>query len=216
MGYFRELGSLGINFFIIQIAVLFIFQTSNIIIAQVLGPTEVTLYNIAFKYFSVITMFFGIIITPFWSAYTEAYIKDDILWIRKTTKKLLQIWSGIVLVVFLMILFSDTVYKIWLHNTVRIPFVVSVLMGIFVLVCTWNNIFVFFINGIGKIQLQLRGSIIIALINIPLSIFFAKNLSLGIAGIILANCLSLGCGSILAPMQYFKLINKTARGIWVK
>ncbi|MBU4313557.1 MAG: MATE family efflux transporter, partial [Actinobacteria bacterium] len=177
MKHFYELGSLGIQFFIIQMAVLVVFQTNNIIIAQMFGPAEVTPYNIAYKYFLIATLIFNIIITPFWSAYTEAYIRNDFIWIKRITNKLIRIWGVIVALVILMVIFSNIFYKIWIGNLVRIPILLTIFMGVFVLISAWNNIFVFFINGIGKIRIQLYCGVIIALINVPMAIFFAKNLS---------------------------------------
>ena len=43
---------LGIKFFIIQIALLVIFQMTNIIISRNLGPESVTEYNVTYTYFS--------------------------------------------------------------------------------------------------------------------------------------------------------------------
>jgi O-antigen/teichoic acid export membrane protein len=57
----RDLMGLGIKFFVIQIAAIILYQTSNIIIAHLFGPEQVTPYNIAYKYFGVITMTFSII-----------------------------------------------------------------------------------------------------------------------------------------------------------
>lgn len=73
-----DLMKLGRKFFIIQISAIVLFMTSNIIIIQLLGPEEVTIYNIAYKYFSIPIMVFAIIMTPIWSAVTEAYVKKDI------------------------------------------------------------------------------------------------------------------------------------------
>ena len=87
----RDLMSLGIKFFIIQMAAVILYQTSNIIIAHLFGPEQVTPYNIAYKYFGIITMAFGMIMVPLWSAYTEAWIKKDISWIKNTIKKLILI-----------------------------------------------------------------------------------------------------------------------------
>ena len=55
--YIKDILGLGLNFFIIQIAAVILFSTDNIIITQLFGPKEVTPYNIAYKYFSIITSF---------------------------------------------------------------------------------------------------------------------------------------------------------------
>lgn len=54
------------------------------------------------------------------------------------------------------------------------------------------------------------------IINIPLSIFFGKYLGWGPSGVVLATCCSLIYAIILRPLQYFKIINNTAKGIWNK
>lgn len=75
---------LGIKFFVLQIITIVLFQANAIIIAQAVGPESVVEYNLAFKYISVVTMFFNIAITPVWSATTDAYVKKDFAWIKKT------------------------------------------------------------------------------------------------------------------------------------
>lgn len=213
---FKDLAGLGINFFILQIAVIIIFSTDNMIITQVLGPAAVTPYNISFKYFSIPIMIFSIVVTPFWSAYTDAHAKGDLVWIKKSINRLSQTWGLIFAMVIVMLLASQDFYKFWVGNDHQIPILLSILMGIFAIISTWNNIFAAFLNGLGKIKLQIYYSLFGMIINIPLSVFFAKNMNLGSSGVILATCICLSFGAILAPLQYYKLVNKKAFGIWNK
>jgi len=212
--YFSELTGLGVQFFIIQIATVIIFSTDNLIITQILGPEKVTPYNIAHRYFDCVTMLFSIITMPFWSAYTHAFVKEDTQWIKKIMRKLIRIWLGLMLVVVLMIAIANRFYQFWVGPEIEIPFLLTGLMGLYVIIFSWNRTFNIFINGTGKIRLQLYISILVAVLNIPLSIFFARHLGLGSSGVILATSLCLIIGAILAPIQYYRLINKKARGIW--
>lgn len=214
--YFKSLAGLGGRFFVIQIACLIMFSTDNMIIAQVIGPAGVAPYNIAFKYFGISIMIFTTIVTPFWSATTEAFVQRDILWIKNTVKKLLIVWVLVVLGTIVLLAVSNVFYTFWLGDKVKIPFLLSLFMMLYVVIINWNNIFAFFLNGIGKIRLQLYYGIFVAILNIPLSIIFAKQFNLGSAGVLLATCLCLFSGSILAPLQYYKIINNKARGIWAK
>lgn len=213
---FRDLTGLGFQFFIIQIAVLVIFSTDNMIIAQVLGPEYVTPYNIAFKYFHSVSMAFAILMNPLWSAYTQAYTLNDISWIRNITRKLVKIWMLVLLLVVIMVLISGPFYKLWVGDKVEIPLVLTGFMGLYILISTWNNIFVYFINGTGKVRFQLYSSVIAAAANIPLSVFLARDLNMGVTGVIMATCICLLPGTILAPVQYKMILNNTARGIWNK
>ena len=71
----RQIVGKGLGFFIIQItSCLVIFGSSNLFIARYAGPSEVTVYNIAYKFFHLIAIAYTIIISPMWNAYTDAYV----------------------------------------------------------------------------------------------------------------------------------------------
>lgn len=212
--YVRGLLGLGVQFFLIQIACMVIFTSSNIIITQLFGPQEVTPYNIAYKYFSIITMGVGIIMAPIWSAITDAYTKRDYPWIQHQMKILLKIWIGIVICVILMLIISEPIYNFWIGDTVNIPFQLSLLMGIYVIITTWSNIYAFFVNGVGKIRIQMYCSTASCIIFFPLTLWLAPKM--GVTGILLAMNIVLIFSAILLPIQYKKIINNTATGIWQK
>lgn len=214
--YLKEITGLGFKFFVVQIAAMVLFSTDNFIISKLFGPEEVVPYNIAFKYFSIVTMAYTIIITPYWSSFTEAYAKKDFEWIKKSVSNIQKIWLLIPFGLLGMLYFSDWFYQFWVGDKVKVPIQLSIAMAFFVILVTFNMIYVYFINGVGKIKLQLVTSLISMTINIPLSIYFGKYLGWGPTGVILATCFSLVYSVILRPIQYYKLINNTANGIWNK
>jgi O-antigen/teichoic acid export membrane protein len=207
-----NLFSLGVKFFIIQIAAIILYQTNNIIITQLFGPENVTLFNISFKYFSVLMMLFSIIISPFWSAFTEAYTKNDYGWIKGVMNKLFKFWGVLVLLSVFMLVISNWGYSVWVGDDIIIPFEISLFIAIWMLFNTWNTIFSTFLNGVGKIKLQLYIGITAAILNVPLAILFGNNI--GIKGVLLANIFVSLFGAIVYPIQYKKIIYKTAKGIW--
>ncbi len=212
----NKLTSLGVKFFVMQAAAVVVFTTDNLIITQLFGPAQVAPYSIALKYFNIAQMGFSIIIIPFWSAFTEAYTKNDFGWIKNTIKRLIQIWILVVIIISIMLLSSAKVYTLWIGDKVQISFALSALMALFVIMSTWNNIFTYFINGVGKLKISLITASINAIINIPLSIFLARNLNMGINGVILGTCISLSLSFFLRPIQAYKIINQKAFGIWGK
>lgn len=214
--YAKDLMSLGFMFFIMQFAALIIFSTDSYIIDQLFGPEAVTPYNIAFKYFSIITMSFAIITTPFWSAYTDAYHKGDFEWIKRITNKQIKFWYLTALGVIIMLACQKWFYHFWIGDKVSIPFSLSATMAVWVLISSWTSIFGNFLSGVEKIRLSLIHSILMIFINIPLSIFFAKNLNLGPTGVMIATCICVLPQVFLHPIQYKKIINNTATGIWIK
>jgi len=189
LGKVKEIASLGVKFFVIQIAALIIFTTDNMIIIQTLGPTQVAPYNIVFKLFSVVTMAHGLLLAPLWSAYTDAYAKGDI-----------------VLVVAVLIVFTREIVSIWVGPKIEIPYLLPLLMGIYTVVFVWSNVYAYFVNGLGKIRPQLYSSIIAGIINVPVSIFFVRNLGMGSSGVILGTIVSLSLFAVVGPLQAYHII----------
>ena len=212
--YARNLMSLGIKFFIIQIAALILFNTNNIIVTQLFGPAEVTTFNVSFKLFSIITMIFSIIAAPLWSAFTDAYAKDEFDWIRSTLLKMKKVWGLLIITTVILLSFSPWIYKIWVGDSVTVPFALSAAMSSYVIVYIWQTIHVFFLNGIGKIKLQLYLVIFSGLINIPLAIILGKKI--GLVGITLTSTLLFIFMGIFFSIQTKKILNKTAINIWNK
>jgi len=210
----KSLVGLGFLFFIPQICGLIVFTTSNIIITHIFSPTEVTIYNIAYKYFSLVMLLFQIIVTPFWSGFTEAFVRQDYNWIKKVIHKLIIIWGISCIGLILMVLASNTVYRLWVGSQIVIPMSLSVGLAIYISIHIWNTIFASFNNGVSKIFIQVGLSLITGLSFIPLTIFFSRNI--GLTGIPLAMGLSIFHGSIISPIQYKKIISNKAKGIWNK
>ncbi|WP_158798517.1 lipopolysaccharide biosynthesis protein [Pedobacter sp. L105] len=217
--YFRKIHihsllNLGLQFFVIQLAVLIIFSTDNILITQLFSSAEVSSFNIAYKYFSISTLVFSIVVLPYWSAFTTAFLKNDTLWIKGAFKKLLTIWFLQVGGVLLLIFTARIFYQMWVGDSVHIPMALNWYLGFYVIIYNWNNIFAYFLNGVSKIKLQLFSAIFVGLINIPLSYYLSKHTNLGVSAIALSNCICLSITAIWAPVQCYKIVNNTARGLW--
>lgn len=214
--YARSLASLGIKFFVLGIGHIIKYQTANIIIAQYFGPDEVTPYNIAFKYFGVIGMVFSIILTPFWAAFTEAWTKQDYSWIRGTIKKVFFVWLVSIIGALIMLIGSKWFYHLWIGDKVAIPFGLSAAMALYFVMNNFGGVFVQFVNGISKIKLQLYCSVLGAIVFFPLAHLLIKTFDLGTIGIVLAILITNWYGIILSPIQYKKIMENKARGIWNK
>jgi O-antigen/teichoic acid export membrane protein len=198
--------SIGLQFFTIQIAVLIIFTTDKILISQLIGPEYVAQYDVVFKLFSLISFAHALISAPLWSAYTDAYHRGDIKWIKRTLNQQLLIFTGIVVAVILVAIFIKPIINIWIGPQMEVSESLVISIGIFILISTWNNIFAMFVNGIGAIRLQLYMSVMAMIINIPLAIYFVRGLSLGLSGVVLATVVSLLMAAVALPIQVYKII----------
>lgn len=208
----HDIVGLGAKFFVIMLATLVIFQCINLIVSRVLGPLEVTRYNIVYKYFNIANMFSVIVLVPFWSAFTEAYVKKDFVWMRDMLRKLELFGLLLAIGVVIMIFMAQTVLKIWIGNTVTVPFSTVILVGIYVMILNTGGIYMYLINGIGKISLQMYLYIGFAIMSLP-SMLILGDL-LGLKGIMAVPILVYLIQTIISRIQLKRIIKGTARGVW--
>jgi O-antigen/teichoic acid export membrane protein len=212
----KSIVSLGSQFFILQIIGLIIFQTDNILIAQFFNPSEVTNFNIAYKYYSVVIILFTILLTPFWTAFTEAYHKNDFDWIKLSIKKLLTYWLLSVVVLVIMLFMANWLIKLWVGDAVEISFSLSLSICAYITVSNWNAIFASFSNGVGKLRVQIYYAMIMGILNIPLCFVLVKIFHFGTFAMPLSNFFCLSLGAVISYIQYVKIVNGRATGIWNK
>lgn len=214
--YFNEITGLGFSFFIIQISGIILFSTDNYIITKIFGPAQVVPYSIAFKYFGLAYMVVGTILTPYWSSVTLAYAKKELIWIKKSMKNLIRIVGLAIVGVFFMLVLSNTAYKIWIGDLVNIPESLSICMAFYFIITIFYSLYNNFLNGLGKIKIQMYTVLITSIVNIPLSIFLARELELGVNGVILSTIICVLPQAVLSPIQYWKIISGKAQGLWNK
>lgn len=210
----KNIIGLGWQFFVINICLLVIFQLTNVILSREVGPESVTQYNIAYKYFNILYMVAVIVLTPFWSAFTDAYHKDDFAWMKKSMATLerlclVALGGGII-----MLLGSGLFYKIWVGTSVDVPFALSAVVLVYVLISIWSSVYMYMINGIGTIRIQLILYSIMMALSLPILIFSCRYL--GVYGAIISPSIVYLLQAVVGKIQLTKILNKTAGGLWLK
>ena len=214
LGYAKDIFSLGGEFFIVQIAALVLYQMINILISRMCGPDEVTNYNVVYKYFTVLTMVVNIVLAPIWSAFTDAYVKNDVKWMSNIYNKLIKLFTLSVIVALILVVISPIVYDLWVGDSINVSYTTTSLVGLYVVVGVWGNIHSTILNGMGKIRFQVLYSVVIMILFIPLAMVLGHYLKL--PGILLAMILVNVPGFFFGRYQVIGLMNKTVSGIWTK
>lgn len=211
--YAKGILNVGGIFFFINIGALLLLQTSNIIITKIISPSAVTEFNVAYKLFSVVIMVFTIIMTPYWSAFTEAFALKDFIWMKNTLNKIRKIWLLLtVAIVPILFICSGVLFKFWIGNKVHVSMSLRISMSLYVIGYTGMLLNCFFLNGIGKLRMQLYLYIVACCINIPLSIYWGR--LYGTAGVTMSNVILFILMGVVLWIQSSKIINQTATGVW--
>lgn len=206
--------NLGFQFFFISLSLIFIFQIMNVIISRELGPEAVTEYNIVYQYFNNLTILVFIILTPFWSAFTDAYNKFDYQWMERSIKKLETVWVFSVLGLVLMTCVADFFYKIWIGKDVQIHLSTTISLAIYMSIFNLGHIYMYLINGIGTIRIQLIIYLVFAIIAWPLMVLSCR--MFGLPGIVIVPSMAILTQAFFGKIQISKIIHCHARGLWIK
>jgi O-antigen/teichoic acid export membrane protein len=211
----KPLMSLSGKFFVIQIAATLVLTTTNFIISHYFGNKAVTEYNIVQRYFSVVLILQGMILAPFWNLITEAYTGKQPDWLQSTMKKLLLMTLGFSAMIIVMIIVSPFVLKLWIGDSVDIPLSLTISFGLYTIVFLYGTLFTTFINGTGKVKLQMTTSVFTCLFYIPFVILLVKFFNIGTLGIVIASTIWTVVILPFRYIQYRKLLDFSGqRSIW--
>jgi O-antigen/teichoic acid export membrane protein len=213
----KDIISPGISFFLIQFCSVILYSTDNLIIINLLSPTDVTIYNISYKFFGLPFIFFTVYIATHWPAFIDALAKKNLLWIKQKIKFFNYLFILLIVCYIISYFLFDFIMPIWTDNdNIAVDHFLNICVIIYYLISGYATIYIYVINASGKIALQKYIYIIIAFINIPLSVLFVKVFNLGNAGVIIASSICVSLLLILIPIQSHKILNNTAKGIWIK
>lgn len=208
----RDIWSLGIKFFILQIIGIVLFYSNNIIIMHAIDNNAVVKYNVSYKYMHCIYMLFTIIATPIWSATTDAFTKGDITWIKNTNKRLLQLVGLLCMLGIVMWGLAPYIFRLWLgkdgyYNTSTLG-----LLLLYFIFFSLYGCYGFILNGMGKLKLQIYITSILAIAYIPIAYYCGS--WLGLNGVLLVFLINQMVNACWSGIQYKKIITNRATGIW--
>lgn len=205
----KKIVNLGVGFFFIQLATWIINQTDNILIASNYGSASVTPFNLINKVFMAVVSISIIAMAPVWSSFTRALAKGEIDWIRKVVYRFNILFIGATIIIVTMGLFMDQIVSVWAGVNINSMAMTVAQCGLFAVLRIWCSFYSMSANGMNLVKENAMLAFFQALINIPLSIFFARVLNFGIIGIILGTNIVMVIGAI----YLWIIVNRKIRGV---
>jgi O-antigen/teichoic acid export membrane protein len=185
----RRMMQTGSEFFVLQIAGLVVFNSDNLIVTHYLGPAQVASYSVAWRLVSYASVAQTLISPALWPAFSEAFARGDLQWVRRTFRRTMRITMSTTLGFCLIFAFGGrSIINIW-ATSAAVP-----TQSLMLLMCVWILIFTFMCNTAivlaakGKTRLQAWCSLGSAALNIALSIYWVGRI--GAPGVILGTIVS--------------------------
>ena len=203
----NKLINLGLRFFLIQLSALIILQGSNIIILKFIGAEEVSVFSLVYKYFNVIVTIFTLVLTPYWSFFTDSYAKNNYNQLKQGFKQLLISWLAISVVGVIMWIALPFSFKIWLNQELDIPAYLPVSLLLFSIFSNLGSVFIYFLNGTSSyLNFQLAIVLAFAALLYPLSAYLLP--TYGVLGVVFTMFFANSYGVLFAPYLSYKVLKR--------
>jgi O-antigen/teichoic acid export membrane protein len=156
----------------------------------------------------------NIVMATYWSAFTDAYVRKEFDWIKRTIKRLERTTYILMALIVISCILANLAFRLWLGPSIKIPYSIQWIMCGYAIISLYAAPQHIFLNGSGKIRLQLYTAVFSIIVTVPLAIYFCKTLQIGPAGVILSMICTTLPVTILYKIQYAKIMNGTAKGVW--
>lgn len=206
----RRLGFAAAQFFAVQIIGILLFSTDNIIVARVIGVSEVTPYSVAFKLFSVPLLYVTLHAPYLWPAYAEARARGDGQWIRRAHLFSVASSSAVALILAAVLAsFGQSIIRSWAGPAAVPSKAVLWWMAAWAVVCAPATAVASMLSAIGQLRGQIVYGSVAAFANTGLSIFWAR--AYGPAGVIAGTVVSYTlCAAVPASIEAARILRRLA------
>jgi O-antigen/teichoic acid export membrane protein len=181
----------GIMFFLLQLSLSIGMQTDNIVIAQIMGAKAVADYAIPARLFNVITALLVMTSGALWPAYADAFARSESGWIRKAFIRVTTVGTVVTIAItVVLVLCGNSLLRVWIGPQVKASTSLLVVFAVQCILNAYLQPITFLLNGIGKFREQVTTGVLMAIVNLGLSIVLVKQY--GILGAVLGTVISLG------------------------
>lgn len=203
-----SLVNLGVQFFIIQLCALVLFTTDNLIISNLYGAIDVTPYSAVNRLFNAIAMMFTALLAPIWSSVTKAKVENNYKWMRMLIRKLWMLMVPFFAGAFVLGFVFEPVAIMWLGQALNFSPGLIILGVMYGLLTIWCNTYSYIANGLELMRPSIVVAVVQAIMNIPLSLFFAEALGWKSAGVLAGTVASMMVAAIAMPIYVHKNISR--------
>lgn len=183
---FRPILRRSASFWLFGIAAALVLQVDYIIIAQILPPQDIVIYNITSKIFALVFFVYTALLQAIWPVCSEAIARDDWAQVFSTTRKYLAIGIGFALACGAGFLLVNRWVVALIAPTLgtQIPSVVVVLFTLYISIRIWTDTFGMVLQSMNYLRVFWIAVPLQAALSIGLQIAGAR--LLGLPGVIIA------------------------------
>lgn len=196
----RNISRTGFLFFVQQVIVSGTYYSDNLIIAQMMGATAVTVYAIPQRLFSLIGLAVGIGLIPLWPAYGEAIAKGDMAWVRRTLWRSILVSLGVAMLGSAILVASGNwlIFR-WVGHANAASLTLLLALALVQIAQVGVGATSMYLNGANHMRFQVLIGAITAIAAVALKIVLVRHI--GISGVAWGTVIA--CAIFTAVPTYF-------------
>lgn len=203
----KDVFSLGISFFFIQILFVIVSVSDQWFISKFFSPAKCVDYQVYHRIFSLFSTLFMLGLTPLWSAVTKAHAEKNYSWIIKMQKILYVIAILISVVQIVIVPFLQPIIDLWLgEKSIQVDYLTSSYFIFYSVIFVWIAAQSTIVAGLGVLKVQMIGYLFAVIFKI-VTIIVASSYTEDWAVVILLTAIGLVPYSIYQPVFVRKLLN---------
>lgn len=206
-GAAKTVMSLGGFFFVIQLCLLFINSTNQLLISNAFGAEVVVDYQRYYKIFAAITAVASAISVPVWALAVKAYTENDKAWLIKIQKLLFALAIVFAVGIVIVTIGLQVILNLWLgSNSVTVNYFTAAMFALWALSTTISYFATGISNGLKILLPQLICFLIFGVLKIPLFYLLRWWINIDWSYLVLIDAVILGIsGIIFAVLNYIKI-----------
>ncbi|MBD5087005.1 MAG: oligosaccharide flippase family protein [Clostridiales bacterium] len=204
----KNLTSLGMKFFVVQICALVLFSTDSLMISYLYGASDVTPYSMVNKVFTAISSMYIAFIVPIWSAFTKVKAENNYIAMKKSITKLQLFMIPFIVVSVVITIFFKPIALIWLKKELDYSYGLIPMGLMYCLLTIWTNTYASIGNGLELMKPSIIVAVVQAVLNIPLSWIFAELVGLKSAGVLVGTVMVMAISAVIMPIYIHLWIGK--------
>ena len=163
----------GSLFLVLQIGTMVGWGGDSLMIAHILGTSDVAQFNIAQRLFQLVALPLALMSAPLWSAYADAKNRNEHEFLGRTLRASLRmvLVTGSIGVLMITII-AQPLIGWWTKGAVSVPQDLIAVFAVWTLVQGLGAALAVFLNGTGIIKPQIIAVVLFIVVGLPLKWFF--------------------------------------------
>ena len=168
----RRIWKTSVSIFIIQIAVLTISQSANLILIRLVGPAVVPEYALTFMAYNMLRSLFILVAMPLGPAFMEAVSRGDIAWAERMQQRLRWLTlSATAVGLCIMLPFGKYAIGWWTHGEIYPEWGVIAILGVHFVLWAQSGIEAMFINSLDRAHTLVAPAVMEGLILVAIALW---------------------------------------------